>query len=55
MAVYLIAAKKWKQVSPSSVPIADPAITSLKKCIPKIILETAMLAAAKSRHNRNSG
>jgi hypothetical protein len=43
------AMKAWKLQYPRKIPIPEPASTSLKKCMPRIIREDAMSKATASR------
>ena len=49
------AAKTWKLQYPTKTPIAEPASTSLRKCMPRIIRENAMSSATASNTTCKSG
>ena len=39
----------WKLMVPSAMPMAEPASTSLRKCMPRMMREDAIKSAAASR------
>ena len=45
----------WKLITPSSAPMAEPASTSLRKCIPRMMRDEAISSATASRGPVSSG